>query len=154
MAAKKSEKKESKKKPVKTKPLEKYFRGIGRRKLSIAGAKIYLSSENKSDQEFLINGKPYKDYFSLTELQDIVISPLKAVSVPNISKISVAVRGGGIRGQSEATRLGIARALVLLNADFKKTLRDLGYLTRDARVVERKKPGLKKARRAPQFSKR
>jgi small subunit ribosomal protein S9 len=166
MPVKKSVKKEVKKvpeKPVqdapksvsgKEKPAEKYFRGIGRRKLSIAGAKLFVSSLKAANQEILINKKNYKEYFPLAELQDIVAAPLKAVSVSQIGKITIAVRGGGMRGQAEASRLGIARALVLIDESFKKTLRDLGYLTRDARVVERKKPGLKKARRAPQFSKR
>jgi len=141
----------------KTKSTEKYFQGIGRRKLAIAGAKIYVSPNSlavKKELEILLNGKSYENYFSLSELREIVTSPLKAVAPPGISKITVAVRGGGIRGQAEATRLGIARALVLMNPESKKPLRDLGFLTRDARVVERKKPGLKKARRAPQFSKR
>ena len=166
MPVKKSVKKEVEKapeKPVqkasksvsgKEESAEKYFRGIGRRKLSIAGAKLFVSSTNVTNQEILINKKDYKIYFPLAELQDIVSAPLKAVSVPKIGKVTVAVRGGGMRGQAEASRLGISRALVLIDETFKKTLRDLGYLTRDARIVERKKPGLKKARRAPQFSKR
>lgn len=134
----------------------KYFRGIGRRKQATTGVKIYVSSEEKSflEQEILINGKPCGSYFPLAELQEIVMAPLKAISVPNISKVLITVRGGGMRGQAEAARLGIARALVALDNNFKKPLRDLGYLTRDARVVERKKAGLKKARRAPQFAKR
>lgn len=142
----------------KIKPAEKYFRGIGRRKLAIAGAKIFPSKGAKSEKkeyEIIINGKSYKDYLPLSDLREIVVAPLNAVSSPeNISRLTIAVRGGGMRGQAEAARLGIARALVLINPDFKKPLRDLGYLTRDARVVERKKAGLKKARRAPQFSKR
>ncbi|MFA6285397.1 MAG: 30S ribosomal protein S9 [Parcubacteria group bacterium] len=154
MPVKKSVKKELKKTPEKVKSTGKYFRGIGRRKLSIAGAKIFLASANETNQEFLINKKDYKEYFPLAELQDIVAAPLKAVASPKISRITVAVRGGGMRGQAEASRLGIARALVLIDETFKKPLRDLGYLTRDARIVERKKAGLKKARRAPQFSKR
>jgi small subunit ribosomal protein S9 len=153
MPVKKSVKKEEKKASEKIKPAEKYFRGIGRRKLSIAGAKLFLAGTNETNQEFLINKKHYKEYFPLAELQDIVSAPLKAVAV-KISRITIAVRGGGMRGQAEASRLGIARALVLIDETFKKPLRDLGYLTRDARIVERKKAGLKKARRAPQFSKR
>jgi len=142
---------------AKTVPAKKYFQGIGRRKLSTARVKVFVSTtkkDSKNEPEIIVNGKPYKDYFTLLELKEIVGSPLKAVSSDGISKVSVAVRGGGIRGQAESVRLGIARALVLKDQDFKKTLKDLGYLTRDARMVERKKPGLKKARRAPQFSKR
>jgi len=165
MPVKKSVKKEEKKAPEKParnashneaggiKSAEKYFRGIGRRKLSIAGAKLFVALANEKNQEFLINKKNYKEYFPLAELQDIVSAPLKAVAV-KISRITIAVRGGGMRGQAEASRLGIARALVMIDETFKKPLRDLGYLTRDARIVERKKAGLKKARRAPQFSKR
>jgi len=113
-----------------------------------------VKKESKAFPEISINGKSYKDYFPLLELKEIVESPMKAVSSDGISEVVVAVRGGGIRGQAESVRLGIARALVLKDQEFKKTLKDLGYLTRDARMVERKKPGLKKARRAPQFSKR
>lgn len=168
-APKKTVKKDPVKKPVpaslakrsitggKAKPAEKYFQGIGRRKLAVAGAKLYISSgssDGKKELEILINGKSYENYFCLSELREIIVAPLKAVLSPKISRIIVAVRGGGIRGQAEATRLGIARALVLVNQNSKKPLRDLGFLTRDARVVERKKAGLKKARRAPQFSKR
>ncbi len=136
---------------------EKYFQGIGRRKLSVTRVKIFelpKKKETSKDFEILINGKPYKIYFSLAELRGIVTAPLKAVSPNDISRIVITARGGGIRGQAEAARLGIARALVLKNQGFKKTLKDQGFLTRDARVVERKKAGLKKARRAPQFSKR
>jgi len=150
-------KKPTKKETPKEAPAEKYFQGIGRRKLSAARVKIFASSakkDSKTDPEILVNGKPYKNYFSLAELREIVMSPLKAVSTDGIAKVLITVRGGGIRGQSEASRLGIARALVVKDIELKKTLKDLGYLTRDARMVERKKAGLKKARRAPQFSKR
>jgi len=142
---------------TKTIPVEKYFQGIGRRKLSVARVKVFIfvaKKASKAEPEIVVNGKPYKEYFTLLELKEIVGSPLKAVSSDGISKVSITVRGGGIRGQAESARLGIARALVLKDQEFKKTLKDLGYLTRDARMVERKKPGLKKARRAPQFSKR
>jgi small subunit ribosomal protein S9 len=139
--------------PVAAKPAEKYFQGVGRRKRSVAGAKLFVSGK-KTESEILINGKPYEDYFPLSELKEIVVSPLKAVSAEKVSKITIAVRGGGVRGQAEAARLGIARALVAMDENLKKTLKDLGFLTRDSRVAERKKAGLKKARRAPQFSKR
>jgi small subunit ribosomal protein S9 len=136
---------------------EKYFQGIGRRKRSTARIKLFASAkktEKSGDPDIVINGKSQKTYFSLAELQEIVVAPIRAVSGASISKISVSVRGGGIRGQAEAIRLGVSRAMVLLDEESKKTLKDLGYLTRDARKVERKKAGLKKARRAPQFSKR
>jgi len=142
---------------AKTVSAGKYLQGIGRRKLSTARVKIFVlgaKKESKAFPEISINGKSHKDYFPLLELKEIVESPMKAVSTDGIAEVVVAVRGGGIRGQAESVRLGIARALVLKDQEFKKTLKDLGYLTRDARMVERKKPGLKKARRAPQFSKR
>jgi small subunit ribosomal protein S9 len=169
--AKKTSKKEAKASDTaaKTVSIEKYLQGIGRRKLSTARVKIFVPGPKKEPvrnaahnaaggskdfPKISINGKLHKDYFSLLELKEIVESPMKAVSSDGISEVVVAVRGGGIRGQAESVRLGIARALVLKDQEFKKTLKDLGYLTRDARMVERKKPGLKKARRAPQFSKR
>jgi small subunit ribosomal protein S9 len=156
--AKKPEKQEPKSSPsISSKSVGKYFQGIGRRKRSIARVRLHEASKKadaKSELEILVNGLSYKVFFSLSELRDIVKAPIKAVSAEGISEITVVVRGGGIRGQAEAIRLGISRALVLRENDLKKTLKDLGYLTRDARKVERKKAGLKKARRAPQFSKR
>lgn len=143
--------------PTTKESTKKYFQGIGRRKSSVAGAKVFVSSEKKeakAEPEITVNEKSYKVFFPMAELQEIVMAPLKAAPAAQISKISIAVRGGGVRGQAEAARLGIARALVLADQEIKKTLKDLGYLTRDARTVERKKAGLKKARRAPQFSKR
>ena len=147
-----AQKESSKKEPATKKG--KYFRGIGRRKLATAGVKIFHSPLENKVADIMINGKPHKDYFSRSELAAISVSPLEAVAASNISKVSVTVKGGGIRGQAEAVRLGLARALVLMNDDFRKPLKSIGYLTRDARKVERKKAGLKKARRAPQFSKR
>ncbi|OGI26412.1 MAG: 30S ribosomal protein S9 [Candidatus Moranbacteria bacterium RBG_13_45_13] len=101
-----------------------------------------------------VNGKNYSEYFSVSELREIADSPLKSAGTKDDLKITVRVRGGGIRGQAEATRLGIARALVAGDRNLRGGLRDLGYLTRDARITERKKAGLKKARRAPQWKKR
>lgn len=101
-----------------------------------------------------INGKDYKQYFPIFEYQEIVSAPLKSVGQSDKLDIEVRVRGGGKRGQSEAVRHGISRALVNLNPNFKKNLRRAGFLTRDARVKERKKYGLKRARRAPQWQKR
>jgi small subunit ribosomal protein S9 len=135
----------------------KYIQGIGRRKQSVVTVKVFFFSGKKgkkAEMEILVNGKPYQKHFPLQELRDIVVSPLKAASSGNVEKVLIFARGGGVRGQAESSRLGIARALTAAEGSFKKTLKDLGYLTRDARVVERKKSGLKKARRAPQFSKR
>ena len=134
---------------------KKYFQGIGRRKRSVAQVRIYFDNNKASSAEdFLINDKCLKSYFPLAELRDIPVSPLKAVNKLDSFKVSVKVKGGGLRGQAEAIRLGVSRALVSYDEEFKRTLGDLGYLTRDARMVERKKAGLKKARRAPQWQKR
>jgi small subunit ribosomal protein S9 len=102
----------------------------------------------------VINGKSLQEYFPYFEWQEIIGAPLKAVAEDKNLDISVKVQGGGKKGQAVAVQHGIARALVVYNEDYKKTLKSTGYLTRDARVKERKKPGLKKARRAPQWSKR
>lgn len=135
----------------------KYFQGVGRRKSAVAQVRLFQLSEKKTAQdqeEILVNGKSFNDFFGLSELREIVSSPLKSIGEASAFKATVVVKGGGIRGQAESVRLGIARALVVFDESFKKPLRDLGYLTRDARIVERKKPGLKKARRAPQWAKR
>jgi len=132
-----------------------YFSGIGRRKAAIARVRLFeISSKKPSEDSVVINGKPAKQFLTLSEMREIVESPLKATDSFEKMTVQVNVRGGGIRGQAEAIRLGIARALVKYSEDFRKNLRDLGYLTRDARIVERKKAGLKKARRAPQWQKR
>jgi small subunit ribosomal protein S9 len=101
-----------------------------------------------------VNGKPMAEYFPYFEWQDTILAPLKAVAKEKTFDISVKVNGGGLKGQATSVQHGIARALVIWNEELKKSLKTLGYLTRDARVKERKKPGLKRARRAPQWSKR
>jgi len=125
-----------------------YFYAVGRRKTSVAQVRLY---ENDKATE---NDKKLKDYFPTISLQNNLLSPLKAVGMHNKFSMTVLVRGGGVTGQVEAVRLGIARALVVFNVELKKTLKDLGLMTRDAREVERKKAGLKKARKAPQWAKR
>lgn len=125
------------------------YRTVGRRKSAIARVQIVQGSGT-----FLVNNKPYQEYFPLQELQRIVESPLNAINQLQSFTISVKVQGGGFRGQAEAIRHGLARAVVLVDNELRKTMRGLGYMTRDSRVKERKKPGLKRARRAPQFSKR
>ncbi len=122
---------------------------VGRRKA--ASARVRLS---EGSGIVTINGKPLAEYLPYAEWQEIVLAPLKALSKEKNTDVSVKVAGGGKKGQATAAQLGIARALVKWNEDFKKTLKSLDLLTRDARVKERKKPGLKKARRAPQWSKR
>ncbi len=130
---------------------KKYFEGTGRRKRSIARARIYEKSNSLTDN---INKKKIEDYFPTQELLNIVTAPFRATDTNEKINYSIKVKGGGIRGQAEAIRLAISRALVKYNEDFYRTLKDLNYLTRDSRKKERKKAGLKKARRAPQWQKR
>ena len=122
---------------------------IGRRKAAVA--RIYLS-EGKG--QITINKRDLENYFSLATLQYVVKQPLNLLGVAGNYDIKVNLNGGGITGQSEALRLAIARALVKINPEDKPALRAKGFLTRDARVVERKKPGRPKARKRFQFSKR
>ena len=134
------------------KSAEKYFSAVGKRKTSVAQIRIYKSK--KSESEMVVNGRQFSNYFPITRLQTLMMSPLAAAGQGNIFNISVKVSGGGINSQAEAIRLGISRALVKMDETSRKQLKDLGFLTRDSRIVERKKPGLKKARRAPQWAKR
>jgi small subunit ribosomal protein S9 len=121
----------------------------GRRKCSVA--RVYLK---KGEGKIEVNGKDYKEYFPQIHVQGTVTSPLETVEVSSLYDIVVNVTGGGFKGQAEAVRLGISRALVRLNEDFRKPLKSRKYLTRDAREVERKKYGKPKARKSFQFSKR
>ncbi|MEK7598447.1 MAG: 30S ribosomal protein S9 [Patescibacteria group bacterium] len=131
---------------------EKYFSAVGKRKTSVAQVRIYKS--RKKEPEISINGKELSSYFPIIRLQDLIKFPLSRVGQDKIFSISVKVSGGGINSQAEAIRLGISRALIKFDETLRKSLKDLGLLTRDSRIVERKKPGLKKARRAPQWAKR
>lgn len=128
----------------------KYYYAVGRRKRAIA--QVYLYSDDTA--RVIINNKELKEYFTIPEFQGIVLSPLKALGKVKELGVLARVIGGGKRGQVEAVRHGIARALLAMDPESKKTLRSLGLLTRDSRKKERKKPGLKRARRAPQWSKR
>ncbi|QHV98338.1 MULTISPECIES: 30S ribosomal protein S9 [Spirosoma] len=122
---------------------------IGRRKTAIS--RIYLSAGSGA---ISVNGKDYKQYFPTEVLQIILNQPFSTVNGVGGYDVKVNVRGGGVAGQAEATRMAIARALVELNADFRPALKKEGFLTRDSRMVERKKYGRRKARRRFQFSKR
>jgi len=130
-----------------------YFYAVGRRKSSVAQVRIY-PEEKAGDNDYIVNNKKANEYFPGVSLQNTLFAPLKAVGTHGKFKFSILVRGGGFRGQVEASRLGIARALVKSDETLRKALKDIGFLTRDSRKVERKKPGLKKARRAPQWAKR
>ena len=122
---------------------------IGRRKSSVA--RVYLT---EGTGNIIINKKELNDYFPSAILQYVVKQPLALLGVEEKYDIKVNLDGGGFTGQSQALRLAIARALVKVNAEDKKNLKDHGFLTRDSRSVERKKPGQPKARRRFQFSKR
>lgn len=122
---------------------------IGRRKRAIA--RVYLS-EGKG--QITVNDKDYKEYFPVEQLHYVVDQPLNLLDAKNKYDIKVNLTGGGIKGQAEALRLGIARALVKIDEENKAKLRAEGFLTRDPRAVERKKPGQPKARKRFQFSKR
>ena len=129
---------------------KKYFYGTGRRKSSVARVRVY---ENGTGS-IIINGRDINDYFGLETLKLIVNQPLGATNLVGKVDVVVTVAGGGVSGQAGAIRHGISRALLGLNAEFRPTLKAAGFLTRDPRMKERKKYGLKAARRAPQFSKR
>ena len=129
---------------------KKYFYGTGRRKSSVARVRVY---ENGTGA-ITINGRDIDNYFGLDTLKLIVRQPL--VSTDMLGKVDVVVNvsGGGVTGQAGAIRHGISRALLTVNPEYRPTLKAAGFLTRDPRMKERKKYGLKAARRAPQFSKR
>ena len=129
--------------------MEKQKNAVGRRKEAVT--RVFLS---KGEGKIVINDKDYKQYFSLVYLQNQVELPLKTVELTDKYDVKINATGGGIKGQAEAAKLGIARALLEVNAEFRPALKAAGLLRRDPRAVERKKPGRKKARRSYQFSKR
>jgi len=122
---------------------------VGRRKAAVA--RVYL---NEGKGNITINKRDIANYFPLEQLQFIVKQPLLVLSLEEKYDINVTLDGGGIKGQAEAVRLGVARALVKIDEEYRSELKKNGFLTRDARVVERKKPGQPKARKQFQFSKR
>ena len=129
--------------------MEKQKTAVGRRKEAVT--RVFLS---KGDGKIVINDKDYKNYFSLVYLQNQVVMPLKVVEGLDKYDVKINAAGGGMKGQAEAAKLGIARAPLEVNAEFRPILKAAGLLRRDPRSVERKKPGRKKARRSYQFSKR
>jgi len=142
---------EKKEEPVKKVKKLPYLYAVGRRKTSTARVRFYSKD---SRGQIIVNQKDYKDYFSYFEFQQIVEAPLKKLDLFGKNYITVKVEGGGTRGQAEAVRHGLGRVLLKMDETLKKTLRGEGFLTRDSRKKERKKPGLKRARRAPQWAKR
>ncbi len=128
----------------------KYIEGIGRRKTSIARVRITPAGKISVD----INEKDLANYFPVKELQHAALSPIELAAIPQKFKVTVKLMGGGISSQAEAMRHGVARALVAYDPQLRKLLKSAGFLKRDPRAKERRKFGLKKARRAPQWSKR
>ena len=129
--------------------MEKQKNAVGRRKEAVT--RVFLS---KGDGKITVNGKDYKTYFPLVYLQNQIEAPLKVTEMSGKFDILVNATGGGVKGQAEATKLAISRALIEVNAEYRPLLKAAGLLKRDPRSVERKKPGRKKARRSFQFSKR
>jgi small subunit ribosomal protein S9 len=128
-----------------------YIYGVGRRKTAVARVRLYPNS----DGNVTINGKTAQDFFGTREtLLATISSPLRLLELGNNYGFTVRVLGGGTTGQAGAIRHGLARALVRFNPEYKQAMRRAGFLTRDPRMKERKKPGLKRARKAPQYTKR
>lgn len=127
-----------------------YYEGVGRRKESTARVRL-MSGSGK----FVVNERPAEEYFTRLGDLEAILAPLSAANEnQSLLDISVVVRGGGVTGQTDAVQLGMARALLKMNPDLRSIMRKSGYLTRDARIKERKKPGLKGARKAPTYTKR
>ena len=147
-------KSKSKTKPIAEAPKKeiksaRYFIAKGGRKTAVAIARVF----NKKGG-IVVNEKNYTDYFKISGNQMRVMEPIESISLVDKISASIKVSGGGLNAQAEAVRNAIARALVKLNPVFRRNLKQAGFLTRDSRMVERKKYGLKKARRAPQWAKR
>lgn len=142
--------KPSKEKKPKISKADHYWEAVGRRKTATAQVRLWARGE----KEFLVNDKPYQEYFLSLKLQQVARASLEKMKTSDRFKVSAKVKGGGLSGQAEAVRHGIARALVKFNSSFQKRLKKAGFLTRDPRMRERKKFGLKRARRAPQWRKR
>lgn len=154
-------------KPTKTKKAkQKYYEAVGRRKSAIARVRMSISKISRkttkdaatkkpaSQHAIVINEKPLEKYFSLEKLRHLVEEPIKKLKTPTHVNISVNVYGGGMSGQAQAIRLGLSRAIKIYDPELLPELRTSGLLTRDPRMKERKKPGLKGARRGQQWSKR
>jgi small subunit ribosomal protein S9 len=128
---------------------EQYYEGIGRRKTSTARVRVMNGTG-----EFMVNEKPLDEFFTRPGDIQTILAPLETVGRRTSLDVTVLVKGGGVTGQTDAVQLGVARALLRLDPDLKPALRKSGFLTRDQREKERKKPGLKRARKAPTYTKR
>jgi small subunit ribosomal protein S9 len=128
-----------------------YYYGMGRRKTAVARVRLFPNG----DGTIIVNGRSAKAYFGPREsINATLVAPLRLLEIADQYSMTVRVVGGGTSGQAGAIRHGVARALLRVNPDWKPALRKAGYLTRDPRMKERKKPGLKRARKAPQYTKR
>jgi small subunit ribosomal protein S9 len=127
-----------------------YYEGLGRRKEATARVRLYTEGEGS----FVLNDKSIEEYFSRAVDQVNIKQPFQVTGTEGRFDVTIKVMGGGVSGQAGAVRLGIARALLKADPEYRKVLREHGMLTRDARAKERKKPGLKRARKAPQYTKR
>lgn len=132
-----------------TKSKNKYFEAVGRRKTSVARVRVYGEAG-----DILINEKPFSEYFKTEEQRKIAKDALELSGLFKKNRVTAKISGGGIHSQAEALRHGIARALLLIDQSFRANLKKEGFLKRDPRAKERRKFGLKKARKAPQWSKR
>lgn len=150
MLTKNSSAKKTSHKPAASKSSGDFSYAVGRRKSAVARVRLYKAG----DADFLVNEKPLKTYFHNFFWEKIVLEPLKLVQLDGKVRVSVKVVGGGPKGQAEAIRHGVSRVLLSYNPEFRAELKRAGFLKRDPRVKERKKYGLKRARRAPQWSKR
>ncbi len=136
-----------------------YFEAVGRRKTSVARVRLFAENlpagkAGTSSPNILVNNKPYAVYFHTAEMRKIAVEAFSAVKVEGSYRVSAKLSGGGIHSQAEALRHGISRALLLVDQNHRKLLKSAGFLKRDPRMKERRKFGLKKARKAPQWAKR
>lgn len=129
-----------------------YFYAVGRRKTAVAQVRLYPDTK-LSEVNATVNEREFSEYFPTDQLKNMCLAPLNLLGLQGF-RMTLLVRGGGVHGQADASRLAIARALIKMDIAHRTLLKANGMLSRDAREVERKKPGLKKARRAPQWSKR
>src|SRR3989338_7142001 len=135
--------------PVKSKTATSYIEAVGRRKTSVARVRIFANGEG-----IIVNKKSYKEYFPTEEMQKISEDAFRKTRPETRFSVTALIKGGGIHSQSEALRHGLSRALIQFDQELRKKLKKPGFLKRDPRVKERRKFGLKKARRAPQWAKR
>jgi small subunit ribosomal protein S9 len=128
-----------------------YYEGVGRRKCATARVRLYTGDD---PGQFMVNGKAVDEYFTRMGDVQTILEPMQVAGLTDRFFVSVLVNGGGVAGQVDAVRHGLARALLKSDPELRSPLRRGGFLTRDARIKERKKPGLKRARKAPQYTKR